>query len=218
MPYFFQQTCFLTTVAALADLPKTSTIEIAFAGRSNAGKSSAINALTNQKQLAFMSKMPGRTQHLNFFDILRHKESVGYLVDLPGYGYAKTTKKVSKNWEGFLGEYLITRQQLCGLVLIMDCRHPFTELDCIMIKWFAQTNKPIYILLNKCDKLSKMQQMQTLQRCSTHLKNLNLLDIQTKNISMQLFSSSKKKGIPELSKYLQTWLGIDTNIQTSVVS
>jgi GTP-binding protein len=208
MPYFFQQSCFFTTVAALDDLPKSSKAEIAFVGRSNSGKSSAINALTNQKQLAFMSKMPGRTQHLNFFDILRHKESVGFLVDLPGYGYAKTTKKISKNWEGFLGDYLVTRSQLVGLVLIMDCRHPFTELDYTMIKWFAQTNKPMYILLNKCDKLGNMVQMQTLHICQKKIQELDLAENQINNIQIQLFSSSKKKGILELSQHLQTWLTI----------
>ena len=207
MPFFFQQAVFNITVAELSGLPKTTLPEIAFVGRSNAGKSSAINTLANQKQLAFISKMPGRTQHLNFFDIIRKKETVGFLVDLPGYGYAKTTKQTTKNWDGFLGEYLMKREQLKGLVMIMDCRRPVTDLDEIMLTWFAQAHKPIHILLSKSDKLNKSEQAQAVRTCEEKIRNLKLAH---SFIEIQLFSSLKKLGVEALSAKLQTWLNINT--------
>jgi GTP-binding protein len=204
MPFFFQQSRFHITVAELAGLPDTELPEIAFVGRSNAGKSSTINTLTIQRKLAFISKMPGRTQHLNFFEIMHKKEGVGFLVDLPGYGYAKMSKSTSSSWDGFLGGYLSMRRQLKGLVLIMDSRHPMTNLDKHMINWFAQTKKPIYIVLTKSDKLNKTEQAKSVQQCKQELLAMNLdpnIEIQ-----MQLFSSLKKIGTEELSLKLQTWL------------
>ncbi len=203
MPFFFQQTQFNKTVASLDGLPEYDMPEIAFVGRSNSGKSSAINTLTNQKQLAYMSKMPGRTQNLNFFDVIRSKETVGFLVDLPGYGYAKTNKQISKSWDGFLGEYLLTRGQLKGMVLVMDSRRPVTDLDETMLIWFSQVHKPIYILLTKIDKLNRSEQAQALRICKEKIDKLNLSN---KNIEIQLFSSSKKIGADVLSAKLQTWL------------
>ncbi|MFM2344520.1 MAG: hypothetical protein RLZZ210_1131 [Pseudomonadota bacterium] len=210
MPFFFQQAAFNITVAETKGLPDSTLPEIAFVGRSNAGKSSAINALTNQKQLAHMSKMPGRTQHLNFFDVIRKKESVGFLVDLPGYGYAKTTKQTTKNWDGFLGQYLVSRQQLKGLVLVMDCRRPVTDLDEIMIRWFAKVHKPIHILLNKSDKLNNEEKVKSIRICK---EKINSLKLPHNLIEIQLFSSSKKQGVEELSKKLQTWLNYSENTE-----
>jgi len=204
MPLFFQQTHFVITVAELKGLPDYSLPEIAFVGRSNAGKSSTINTLTHQNRLAFISKMPGRTQHLNFFEIIRQKQAVGHLVDLPGYGYAKMSKTVNKTWDGFLGTYLLTRTQLRGLVIVMDSRHPMTDLDKKMILWFSQCKKPIYIVLTKSDKLNNIEKHKALKVCQEKLNLLNL--DKSIDIELQLFSSLKKKGIEDLSHKLQNWL------------
>jgi GTP-binding protein len=150
----FQQAVFHTTVAHLRDLPTDSQCEVAFAGRSNSGKSSAINTLANHSRLAFVSKTPGRTQHLNYFRLDPGK----YFVDLPGYGFAKAPEEIRSQWEGLLAPYLRHREALCGLVLIMDSRHPLTELDLQMLGWFAPTGKPIHVLLSKADKLTRQEQ------------------------------------------------------------
>ena len=139
----------------------TGQVEIAFAGRSNAGKSSAINSLTNRSRLAFVSKTPGRTQNLNFFQL-----DTGFLVDLPGYGYAKVPPEVRQHWEGLLSTYLQTRESLHGMVLIMDVRHPLTPLDRQMLDWFSPTGKPVHILLTKSDKLSRQQAQKTPKQCA----------------------------------------------------
>ena len=138
----FQQAVFLTTVANLRDLPADSVCEVAFAGRSNAGKSSAINTLAGRVRLAYVSKTPGRTQHLNYFTLAEGK----YFVDLPGYGYAKAPEAIRSQWEGLIGPYLSKRDQLAGLVVIMDIRRPFTDLDIRLIDWFRPTGRPIHIL------------------------------------------------------------------------
>ncbi len=205
MTFFFQNTKFNITVAKLEALDKYSLLpEIAFIGRSNAGKSSAINALTHQRKLAHISKMPGRTQNLNFFSVIRPKEEVvGYLVDLPGYGYAKTSKSIRNTWDGFLGIYLLERPQLQGLVMVMDSRHPMTDLDQRTINWFAQTHKPIYILLTKCDKLTYNDKHKAKIICQEKLQALNLKNTE---VQMQLFSSSQRIGITELSTKLQDWI------------
>ena len=164
------QARFFTTVNRLQDLPKYKLPEVAFAGRSNAGKSSAINLLCNQKKLAFASKTPGRTQHINFFsiggahvamhrkDATRTEEIRAFLVDLPGYGYAEVSGTAKHHWQDLLGRYVQAREQLSALVLIMDARRPFTELDVEMLEWFAPTGKPIHCLLSKADKLNRSEQ------------------------------------------------------------
>src|SRR5574343_226367 len=136
----FQKAVFHTTVAHLRDAPGDAVAEVAFAGRSNAGKSSAINTLSGRTRLAFVSKTPGRTQHLNYFTLAEGK----YLVDLPGYGFAKAPEEIRAQWEGLLAPYLRYREPLAGLVVIMDSRHPLTDLDVQMIEWFAPTGKPIH--------------------------------------------------------------------------
>ena len=150
----FQSAKFYTTVNHLKDLPDTPA-EIAFVGRSNAGKSSAINTLTNHTRLAYVSKTPGRTQHINFFELTNG----AFMVDLPGYGYAQVPEAVRAHWVTLLGEYLQQRQQLVGLVLIMDARHPLKDLDVRMLDFFALTGRPVHILLSKADKLSKNEQI-----------------------------------------------------------
>ncbi len=194
----FQKAVFHTTVAHLRDLPADSQCEVAFAGRSNSGKSSAINTLANHSRLAFVSKTPGRTQHLNYFRLDDGK----YLVDLPGYGFAKAPEEIRSQWEGLLAPYLRHREALRGLVLIMDSRHPLTELDLRMLAWFAPTGKPIHVLLSKADKLTRDEQARSLGQVQAALNDLG------GNCSVQLFSSLKKTGIPEAELALACWLGM----------
>jgi len=196
----FQKAVFHTTVANLRDLPADSEREVAFAGRSNAGKSSAINTLANHTRLAFVSKTPGRTQHLNFFTLAAGK----YFVDLPGYGFAKAPEEIRSQWEGLLAPYLRFRAPLVGLVLIMDSRHPMTELDLQMLAWFAQTDKPIHILLSKADKLTRQDQAQALRDMQAALLKIG------DRCTVQLFSSLKKTGVTEAEAVLAAWLAIET--------
>ena len=197
MPLFRNAT-FFTTIAHLRDLPLEAVAEVAFAGRSNAGKSSAINTLADHTRLAFVSKTPGRTQHLNYFSLAEGK----YLVDLPGYGYAKAPDEVRGAWEGLIGPYLEGRSPLKGIVLIMDSRHPMTELDVQLIEWFAPTEKPIHVLLTKADKLTRVQQTQTLREVREAVSALG------EQCSVSLFSSLKKTGIEVAEAVLGKWLDI----------
>lgn len=191
----FSKAAFYITVNHLRDLPLHGGLEVAFAGRSNAGKSSAINTLANHTRLAFTSKTPGRTQHINYFALGENR----YLVDLPGYGYAKVPPDVRAHWEGLLSRYLQTREALCGLVVIMDARHPLTELDERMLEWFAPTGKPVHVLLTKSDKLSRQQATQTLSRVRLHLAE------HYPHCTAQLFSSLKKTGMDEAEAIIASW-------------
>jgi GTP-binding protein len=197
----FQQAVFLTTVANLRDLPMDSICEVAFAGRSNAGKSSAINTLAGRVRLAYVSKTPGRTQHLNYFTLSEGK----YFVDLPGYGYAKAPEAIRSQWEGLIGPYLSNREQLTGLVVIMDIRRPLTDLDLRLIDWFRPLGRPIHILLSKADKLSRQEQTKVLRSVSAELATWGDADL----YSVQLFSSLKKTGVEEAEAVLAGWLGME---------
>ena len=192
----FRKAQFAITVAHLRDLPTDAVAEVAFAGRSNAGKSSAINTLADHTRLAFVSKTPGRTQHLNYFTLVEGK----YLVDLPGYGFAKAPEAVRGEWEGLIGPYLVGRSPLKGVVLIMDARHPLTELDVHLIEWFAPTGKPLHILLTKADKLTRLQQAESLRATRDAVAALG------EQCSVQLFSSLKKTGIEEAEGVIGEWL------------
>ncbi len=192
----FSKAAFYTTVNHLKDLPLHGGKEVAFVGRSNAGKSSAINTLANHTRLAYTSKTPGRTQHLNYFSLGNND----FLVDLPGYGYAKVPPESKRHWEGLLSEYLQAREELCGLVVIMDARHPLTELDENMLEWFAPTGKPVHILLTKSDKLSRQQATLTLNRVKSYLAE------HFPQCSVQLFSSLKKQGMEEAEGVIEAWL------------
>ncbi|MDR2111884.1 MAG: ribosome biogenesis GTP-binding protein YihA/YsxC [Candidatus Accumulibacter sp.] len=194
----FRHAAFHTTVASLADLPADSVAEVAFAGRSNVGKSSAINTLAGHTRLAFVSKTPGRTRQLNYFRLGEGR----YWVDLPGYGFARAPAEIRDQWEGLLAPYLTRRPALAGLVLIMDCRHPLTELDAQMIDWFGQTGKPIHVLLSKADKLTRREQARVAGEVREALAVLG------DRCSVQLFSSLKHTGIEEAEKVLGGWLGI----------
>jgi GTP-binding protein len=190
---------FFTTVNQLRDLPLHGGREVAFAGRSNAGKSSAINTLANRTRLAYTSKTPGRTQHINYFEL----GNGNFLVDLPGYGYARVPPDVQQHWRGLLSEYLQTRQELCGLVIIMDARHPLTPLDEQMLGWFVPTGKPVHILLTKSDKLSRQQATLALNRVKLRLAQ------HFPHCSVQLFSSLSKAGIEEAEAVIAGWFGAD---------
>ena len=185
---------FITSAHRLDQLPDTQ-MEIAFAGRSNAGKSSAINTLCGKTRLAFVSKTPGRTQLINFFQFADD----AHLVDLPGYGYAEVPEAIRAHWARTLGKYLQGRSNLIGLVLIMDARRPLRDLDWQMINWFAETGNPIHCLLTKSDKLSNQERIQTLKATKEALRDLP-------QISVQLFSSLKKQGIQEAEAVFCTWL------------
>ena len=213
LPYYFfyvsmnlfRHACFYTTVNHLKDLPATSA-EIAFVGRSNAGKSSAINTLTNHTRLAYVSKTPGRTQHINFFKLTNG----GFMVDLPGYGYAQVPEAIRRHWVTLLGDYLQTRKQLVGLILIMDARHPLKELDKQMLDFFAVTRRPVHILLSKADKLSKNDQIKTLAGVKKALQPY----IARQQVTVQLFSSLKKQGIDEVNQIATDWFTQQTNLIT----
>lgn len=192
----FQNAKFFITVNHLKDLPDTSA-EIAFVGRSNAGKSSAINTLTNHVRLAYVSKTPGRTQHINFFEL----ENGNFMVDLPGYGYAQVPEAIRAHWVKLLGDYLQQRRQLIGLILIMDSRHPLKALDIQMLDFFHITGRPVHILLSKADKLSKNDQIKTLAAVKKSLKPYT----ERQKISVQLFSSLKKQGMDEVNQVVGSW-------------
>jgi len=196
-----QKAKFITSANHINELPEDDGLEIAFAGRSNAGKSSAINSLSRQNRLAYVSKQPGRTQLVNFFEIEERK----YLVDLPGYGYAKVPESMRKHWQKTLPTYLQQRQSLVGLVIVMDIRNPMTSLDINMLDWFAPRQKPIHVLLTKCDKLSKDKQNKTLFSVQKELENQWSTFYQTP-CTAQLFSSLKKIGLEEADGVLETWL------------
>ncbi|MGA7178241.1 MAG: ribosome biogenesis GTP-binding protein YihA/YsxC [Thiobacillaceae bacterium] len=191
---FLQNACYVTSAATMAQLPH-SRAEIAFAGRSNAGKSSAINTLARHNRLAFVSKTPGRTQLINFFAL----EPDVFLVDLPGYGYAKVPADIRARWEKVLSTYLQSREALRGMVLIMDARHPLTRLDWQMLDWFAPTGKPVHVLLTKSDKLSRQEAMKTLMTVKKDLAEWPW-------VSVQLFSSLKKQGVDEAEQAIARWL------------
>lgn len=194
----FEQIEFFTTINDLEVLPFTRLPEIAFVGRSNAGKSSALNTLANRKRLAFVSKTPGRTQHINFFKL----GNAAFLVDLPGYGYAKVPAAIRRHWQGLLSRYLQTRDELQGLVLIMDIRHPLTELDQTMLDWFKPTGKSVHILLTKADKLSRQQVNNTLREVRS------FLETNYPGFTAQLFSSVTRQGLDEVKAKIEGWLGI----------
>ncbi len=196
----FRNARFVRSVHDLRDLPPPEGPEVAFAGRSNAGKSSAINTLADHTRLAFVSKTPGRTQLINFFEL----SNGGCLVDLPGYGYAKVPEAIRKHWEHTLAGYLQTRESLHGLALVMDVRHPLTPLDRTMLEWFRPTGRPVHVLLTKADKLSRGAAMNVLQQVRGELAAYGA------NFSAQLFSSLKGTGTAEAEAVLSRWLGLAT--------
>jgi GTP-binding protein len=188
----FSQAEFIAAVGRPGELPPAGPPEIAFAGRSNVGKSSAINALLGRKRLAFTSKTPGRTQTINFYRLGEEDEKHARLVDLPGYGYARAPQALREQWKHLAGAYL-TRNTLVGVVVIMDARHPLTPLDQQLLDWLGGTRK--LVLLSKADKLSRAEQAATLKKVGSSLDTDALL-----------FSSVTRQGVEECRHLLESWL------------
>ena len=191
----YRKAFFHKSAARLSQCPDNPGREVAFAGRSNAGKSSSLNALTGSNKLARTSKTPGRTQLINFFQI----EEDAFLVDLPGYGYAKVPEAMKKEWQHHMNDYLERREALSGLVLLMDIRHPMRDFDQMMLNWSVGANLPLHILLTKCDKFKQGVARQTLNKLKKELQNYP-------QVSIQIFSSLKKTGVSQLAAKLDEWL------------
>jgi GTP-binding protein len=198
-PNPFRHVTFLTSANAIAQLPDDSGAEVAFAGRSNAGKSSALNVITEQKNLARTSKTPGRTQLINFFEV----DETHRLVDLPGYGYAKVPERIQRHWQQVLSDYLAGRQCLRGLVLMMDIRHPLKEFDLQMLDWCDHQQMPTHILLTKADKLKRGAAGNALQKVRKAIKAEFPL------ASVQLFSAHNRQGVDEARGKLSEWLELE---------
>lgn len=191
----YHVTHFMLSAPDIRHLPSDSGIEVAFAGRSNAGKSSALNTLTNQKSLARTSKTPGRTQLINLFEVIEGKR----LVDLPGYGYAEVPEEMKRKWQRSLAEYLQKRRALKGLVVLMDIRHPLKDLDQNMIEWAVQSQIPVLILLTKADKLAsgaRKAQLNIVREASLAFMG---------DVQVEMFSSLKKLGVDKLRQKLDSW-------------
>jgi len=189
----YQSAQFLTSAAQMNQCPADEGAEVAFCGRSNAGKSSAINTLTRQKKLARTSKTPGRTQLINFFSL----PDDARLVDLPGYGYAKVPMPLKQYWQTHLDEYFRSRRSLVGLILLSDIRHPMKPFDEMMLKWAEQTQIPLHVLLTKADKLSRGAQQSALLQRQQNLSN---------SITVQTFSAQSGLGLDSLKQVLNRWL------------
>ena len=189
------QASFITSAAKLYQSPEDTGYEIAFAGRSNAGKSSAINTLCQQTALARASRTPGRTQLLNFFRVDDQRR----LVDLPGYGYAAVAQDIKADWQGALADYLEKRECLRGVILMMDSRHPLKDYDIQMLEWANHIEIPLHVLLTKVDKLNRKEQAISLERVDAALKEFSL------DFSVQLFSSLKRWGVDEAHEKLDQW-------------
>jgi GTP-binding protein len=189
----FQKAAFFTTANDWKGLPPDTGVELAFAGRSNAGKSSAINTLANRNRLAFTSKTPGRTQHINLFTLGDDR----YLVDLPGYGFAQVPLAVKRHWQQFLSEYLVHRRSLKALVVLMDIRHPLTPLDQQLLEWFLPSGKPVVVLLTKSDKLSRTARHKTVKEVSAALEAFG------ERLTVIAFSNVNREGLPQAEAVLE---------------
>ncbi len=194
----YRHACFLTSAAQLTQLPPDEGFEVAFAGRSNAGKSSALNRITQQKSLARTSKTPGRTQLINFFTLDDERR----LVDLPGYGYARVAEAVKRRWQETMEDYLASRRSLQGLVLLMDVRHPLRDTDRQLLDWCWHVGMPVHVLLTKADKLKRGPAQATLLKVREALAR----QAPPGSTSVQLFSALKGSGIDEVRDRLDHWL------------
>jgi len=190
---------FLTSSPSLAQAPPDRGREVAFAGRSNAGKSSALNVICGQRNLARTSKTPGRTRLINFFSVTEDTR----LVDLPGYGYAKVSQKMKEEWQRHLADYLERRRSLAGLVVLMDIRHPLTDYDMQMLQWAAAGELPVHVLLTKADKLKRGPAKAALLGVRKALEEAGI------PATVQLFSALKRTGVDEVRARLDDWLGLE---------
>ncbi len=195
----YQKARFLTSAPTIRQAPPDEGWEVAFAGRSNAGKSSALNTITSQKSLARVSKTPGRTQLINFFDLDGQRR----LVDLPGYGFARVNEAMRREWEKHLSEYIEKRRSLVGLIVLMDIRHPFTEVDRLMLDWTQGLELPVHVLLTKSDKLKRGPAKSTL------LKVERFLSEHYPHATAQTFSALKKEGLERVWRRLDEWLHVE---------
>lgn len=193
--YNYHVTHFVTSAPNIRHMPRDEGIEVAFASRSNAGKSSALNILTNQKSLARTSKRPGRTQLINLFEV----EEGHRLVDLPGYGYAEVPEEMKRKWQGALGEYLKMRNCLKGLVVLMDIRHPLKDLDQKIIQWAVDIGMPVLVLLTKADKLAS-----SARKVQLNMVREAVLPF-IGDIQVEAFSTIKKIGVDKLTQKLNIW-------------
>ncbi|MBX9722586.1 MAG: ribosome biogenesis GTP-binding protein YihA/YsxC [Candidatus Obscuribacterales bacterium] len=199
----FKSAKYLISAPSLNLCPPDKGAEVAFAGRSNAGKSSVINTLARNNKLVRTSKTPGCTQQINFFQLLSPADL--RLVDLPGYGYAKVPKAVQQQWEQHLSQYLNERQSLRGIILVTDIRHPMQESDDMIINWAVQSEMPLHVLLNKSDKLSRGAAQEALLKYRRDLTNSGLESL----VSVHNFSSVSGEGVDQLAQQLQIWLQSD---------
>lgn len=196
----YHQVKFLISASKLSQTPADEGFEVAFAGRSNAGKSSALNTLCQQRSLARTSKTPGRTQLLNFFAV----DETRRLVDLPGYGFAKVSEQIKQQWQDALADYLENRLSLRGVILLVDVRHPLKEFDRQMLQWSNQINRPVHILLTKADKLGNSAAANNLQQIRKEIAPFGDM------VTVQLFSSLKRQGIDLAHEVLDRWLELDS--------
>ena len=192
----YRQVRFLTSVASIRGLPADRGREVAFAGRSNAGKSSAINALTGRRHLARTSRTPGRTRLVNFFELDEERR----LVDLPGYGYARVPRSMSREWGALVGKYLESRESLAGVVVLMDIRHPLTELDATLLDWCRAADLPALAVLTKADKLARSRRAAALAETAGRLARYG------DAMRAMVFSATKRIGCRELEACLDEWL------------
>ncbi len=198
MNLVYRSAKYIISVMSMAQLPENSLSEVAFAGCSNAGKSSVINTLTDQHKLARVSKTPGRTQSLNFFQVADSR----YIVDLPGYGYSKVSTKTRAKWEALMETYFQERKELKGFVIVMDVRHPLKQYDKNMLAWSEQNNISSHIVLTKSDKLKRGPAKETVFKVAAWVQDQGL------STTVQLFSSLKRDGVKELHEVLDGWLSL----------
>lgn len=216
---WIHQIAFLTSAARHTDLPPIGAGEIAIAGRSNAGKSSALNLICNRRRLAFSSKTPGRTQLINLFSLTDGESEVGRLVDLPGYGYAAVDRATKARWQAELAQFLASRVSLVGLIMVMDIRHPFGPLDQQMLGWFGQRRQPLHILLTKADKLTRNDQNKALTSAK---KTIDAHQEQWGgHVTVSLFSATARLGRDAALEKIGQWWGIhepDNHAATDAIS
>ena len=205
---FFASVNFESSASKRSQFPDDKLPEVAMVGRSNAGKSSVLNALFNRRKLAFTSKTPGKTQLLNFFTMADKKKVIGRVVDLPGYGYAKVERKIKDNWAPTLNDYILSRKGLKGCFIVMDCRHPLSKFDQMMLNLLQKRDMKYHVLLNKTDKLNNADKLKLKSVVTNKLKTYNTY--YSMNGSLSLISASKKIGLREVREILINWIFTDT--------
>ncbi|MFZ9735090.1 MAG: ribosome biogenesis GTP-binding protein YihA/YsxC [Burkholderiaceae bacterium] len=203
------QVSFLQSAAKVAQLPRPNVPEIAIAGRSNAGKSTALNVICERRRMAFASKTPGRTRLINLFSLNWQNQELGRLVDLPGYGYAAVDAGTLRAWQQELSRYLAGRQNLSGLILVTDIRHALGPLDRQMLAWFGQRRRPVHLLLTKADKLNRADQQRALAKAQTAIEAAD--PDWGQPVTVSLFSGLRRTGRDEILDRISLWLGLEAS-------